>query len=62
VSLLPETVRKVRHRGVAYLSLAPPRESIEIAAAHRSGNPSPVLATFLGVLETTLPRIGKGAL
>lgn len=60
VSLLPETVRKVRHRGVAYLSLAPPRKSILIAAAHRSGNPSPVLATFLDVLETSLPRAGKG--
>ena len=51
VSLLPATVRRLRHGGVAYPSLEPPEVQIEIAAAHRSQDPSPLLSAFLAVLR-----------
>lgn len=54
VSLLPGTVRRLAHAGVAYVPLAPPQVLIEIAAAHRSGDTSPLLAAFLAVLKETL--------
>jgi DNA-binding transcriptional LysR family regulator len=53
VSLLPETVRRLAHNGVVYLPLAPPKVTIEIAAAHRNEGPSPLLAAFLAVLRST---------
>lgn len=54
VSLLPGTVRRLAHAGVAYAPLAPPQVLIEIAAAHRSGDASPLLAAFLAVLRETV--------
>jgi LysR family transcriptional regulator, benzoate and cis,cis-muconate-responsive activator of ben and cat genes len=54
VSLLPETVRRLQHDGVAYVPLTPPKVLIEIAAAHRSGDASPLLAGFLAVLQETI--------
>ena len=56
VSLLPATVRKLRHSGVAYLTLDPPEVQIEIAAAHRSQDSSPLLTAFLAVLGEMRPR------
>jgi DNA-binding transcriptional LysR family regulator len=54
VSLLPGTVRRLAHGGVAYVPLAPPQVLIEIAAAHRSGDASPLLAAFLAVLRESV--------
>jgi len=56
ISLMPRTVQKIRHSGVVYVPLVSPRIFIEIAAAHRSSEASPVLATFLGVLRETLRK------
>ncbi len=54
VSLLPATVHRLSHSGVAYVPLAPPQVLIEIAAAHRSGEASPLVGAFLAVLRKTL--------
>ena len=54
VSLLPETVRRLTHSGVVYVPLAAPRVLIEIAAAHRSGDASPLLRAFLAILRETI--------
>jgi DNA-binding transcriptional LysR family regulator len=51
ISLMPGTVRKLRHSDVAYVPLLPPGIFIEIAAAHRAGEVPPLLAAFLGVLH-----------
>lgn len=54
VSLMPGTVRKLRHSDVAYVPLLAPGIFIEIAAAHRAGEAPPLLAAFLGVLHQVL--------
>ena len=54
VSLLPRTARRLQHRGVAFVSLAPPDVFIEIDAVHLAGNPSPLIASFLEVLRETV--------
>jgi DNA-binding transcriptional LysR family regulator len=51
VSLLPATARKLMHTGVAFVSLAPPAEFVEIAAMYKARNTSPLLAAFLGILR-----------
>jgi len=61
VSLLPETVQRLTHSGVAYVPLTPPKVLIEIAAAHRSGDASPLLAAFLAVLKETVSASRSGA-
>jgi hypothetical protein len=42
----------------ACLSLAPPEGLIDIAAAHRRGNPSPLLAASLATLREAIARRG----
>ena len=59
VSLLPRTARKLQHAGVAFVALTPPDLFIEIAAVHRVGNHSPLIASFLGVLGETMAA-GQG--
>ncbi|HJV38061.1 MAG TPA: LysR substrate-binding domain-containing protein [Geothrix sp.] len=51
VSLMPRAVRRLSHAGVAYVPLAPPQVQIEVAAAYRQGDESPLLAAFLAVLK-----------
>ncbi|WP_243382306.1 LysR substrate-binding domain-containing protein [Geothrix alkalitolerans] len=63
VSLMPRAVRRLSHAGVAYVPLAPPQVQIEVAAAYRQGDASPLLAAFLAVLKEAtsgraLPRSG----
>jgi DNA-binding transcriptional LysR family regulator len=62
VSLVPATVRKLAHRGVAFVALAPPAVFIEIAAVHKVQNDSPLLAAFLGILrEAAVPGTGNSS-
>jgi DNA-binding transcriptional LysR family regulator len=51
VSLVPGSARKLMHSGVAFVSLAPAEEFIEIAAVHMAENRSPLLAGFLAILQ-----------
>jgi DNA-binding transcriptional LysR family regulator len=51
VSLVPGSARKLMHSGVAFVSLAPAEEFIEIAAVHMAENRSPLLAGFLAILR-----------
>lgn len=55
VSLMPRAVRRLSHAGVAYVPLAPPQVQIEVAAAYRQGDASPLLAAFLAVLKEATP-------
>ena len=64
VSLMPRAVRRLSHSGVAYVPLAPPQVQIEVAAAYRQGDASPLLAAFLAVLKEspsgrTLAKSGR---
>jgi DNA-binding transcriptional LysR family regulator len=51
VSLVPAAARKLMHSGVAFVSLAPPEEFIEISAVHLAENRSPLLAGFMAILR-----------
>jgi DNA-binding transcriptional LysR family regulator len=56
VSLLPRTARKLVHAGVAFVTLASPRMTLEISAVHLNHSDSPVLGAFLAALR---PGSGK---
>ena len=54
VSLVPASVGQVERTGVAFVPLAGPTPTIELALAWRRGSESPVRNEFLGVV----PRAG----
>lgn len=54
VSLLPSASRRLAHGGVAFVTLAPPVEQVEMASVYLAGNQSPLLAGFLAVLKETV--------
>lgn len=54
VSLVPATSRRLVHGGVAFVTLAPPAEHLEIAAVHAAQDDSALLAGFLAVLKETV--------
>ena len=51
VALLPAPLESVRIARVRYLALAEPEAQFRLALAVREGEPSPLLAGFLEVLE-----------
>jgi DNA-binding transcriptional LysR family regulator len=51
LSLVPAAARRLQRSGVTYVPLAPPGAEVEIAAAWPTGEPSPALAAFLGLLR-----------
>ena len=53
-SLVPDSVRSLARRGVAYRRLTD-APSIELALAWRAGDRSPVLAAFLEVVREHRP-------
>jgi DNA-binding transcriptional LysR family regulator len=55
VSLVPESVRALQRRGVTYRPLAEDVPTVELAAAWRTGDDSPVLAAFLALIRAMAP-------
>ena len=53
-SLVPASVRKLTHSGVAFVELFPQKIHFEISAVYLTQRPSPLVDTFLGVLKATL--------
>lgn len=58
ISLLPTSVRALTRTGVTYRTLTEPAPTSTLAAAWHSTNSSPLLASFLRVLHTTIERVG----
>jgi DNA-binding transcriptional LysR family regulator len=55
ISLVPESVRALQRSGVTYRPLAADAPTVELAAAWRTGDDSPVLAAFLALTRAMAP-------